>query len=62
MPLQFAAQTPSKPPSLPLSESVLARIPADYRAEAKAKISETEEIQQQRSFPTLNSSQPCFTF
>ena len=47
MPLQLAAQAPSKPPLLPLSESILARIPADYRAEAKAQIRQTEEIQQQ---------------
>jgi tartrate-resistant acid phosphatase type 5 len=47
MPLQIAAQAPSKPPSLPLSESILTRIPADYRAEAKAKIQQPEEIQQQ---------------
>ncbi len=45
--LQSAAQTPPKPPMLPLSESILTRIPADYRAEAKAKIRQTEEIQQQ---------------
>jgi hypothetical protein len=44
---QSSAQTPPKPPSLPLSESILARIPADYRAEAKAQIKQPEEIQQQ---------------
>jgi hypothetical protein len=47
IPLQSFAQTPPKPPSLPLSESILSRIPADYRAEAKAQIKEPEEIQQQ---------------
>ena len=47
MPLQLAAQAPSRPPAVPLSESILARIPADYRAEAKEKIRQTEEIQQQ---------------
>jgi tartrate-resistant acid phosphatase type 5 len=47
MPLQLAAQAPSRPPLLPLSEPILARIPADYRAEAKAQIRQTEEIQQQ---------------
>jgi len=47
MPLQLAAQAPSKPPLLPLSESILARIPANYRDEAKAKIRQSEEIQQQ---------------
>jgi tartrate-resistant acid phosphatase type 5 len=41
------AQMPPKPPSLPLSESILTRIPADYRAEAKAQIRQPEEIQQQ---------------
>lgn len=47
MPLQLAAQAPSRPPSLALSESILARIPADYRAEVEAKIRQTEEIQRQ---------------
>jgi hypothetical protein len=47
MPLRAAAQAPSRPPSLPLSESILARIPADYRAEAQAKIRQPEGIQQQ---------------
>ena len=47
IPLQSFAQTPPKPPSLPLSESILTRIPADYRTEAKAQIKEPEEIQQQ---------------
>lgn len=47
MPLQLAAQTPSRPPAVPLSESILARIPADYRAEATEKIRQTEEIQRQ---------------
>ena len=47
VPLELVAQAPPKPPALPLSESILARIPFDYRAEAKAKISESEEIQQQ---------------
>jgi hypothetical protein len=47
LPLQLAAQTPPKSPLLPLSESILARIPTDYRAEAKAQIKQTEEIQQQ---------------
>uniref|UniRef100_A0A372IQD5 Calcineurin-like phosphoesterase domain-containing protein n=2 Tax=Paracidobacterium acidisoli TaxID=2303751 RepID=A0A372IQD5_9BACT len=47
-PLQSAAaQAPPKPPLLPLSESILARIPADYRAEAKAQIRQTEENQLQ---------------
>ena len=41
MPLQLAAQAPSRPPLLPLSEPILARIPADYRAEAKAQIRQT---------------------
>lgn len=44
---QSVAQTPPRPPLLPLSESILARIPADYRAEAKAQIRQTEENQQQ---------------
>ena len=47
IPLQLVAQASSKPPSLPLSDSILARIPADYRDEARAKIRQTEEIQQQ---------------
>jgi tartrate-resistant acid phosphatase type 5 len=47
MPLRAAAQAPSRPPALPLSESILARIPADYRAEAQAKIRQPEGIQQQ---------------
>jgi tartrate-resistant acid phosphatase type 5 len=47
MPLELAAQAPPRPPPLPLSESILARIPSDYRTEAKAKIRESEEIQQQ---------------
>ncbi|HEY6850401.1 MAG TPA: metallophosphoesterase, partial [Terracidiphilus sp.] len=47
VPLELVAQAPPKPPALPLSESILARIPFDYRAEAKAKINESEEIQQQ---------------
>ena len=47
MPVQLVAQAPPKPPLLPLSESILARIPADYRVDAKAQIRQTEEIQQQ---------------
>ncbi len=47
MALPLAAQVPAKSPSLPLSDSILARIPADYRAEAQAKIRQPEEIQQQ---------------
>jgi tartrate-resistant acid phosphatase type 5 len=46
MSLQLAAQTPPSPPLLPLSEPILARIPVDYRYEARAKIKQTEEIQQ----------------
>jgi tartrate-resistant acid phosphatase type 5 len=42
MSLQLTAQALSRPP---LSESILERIPADYRAEAKAKINLPEEIQ-----------------
>ncbi len=45
--LQLVAQAPLKPALVPLSESILARIPDDYRAEAKEKIRQTEEIQQQ---------------
>jgi tartrate-resistant acid phosphatase type 5 len=44
--LLSSAQTPPKPPLLPLSESILARIPADYRAEVQMKVRQTEEIQQ----------------
>jgi len=46
-PLQLTAQAPPRSPSVPLSESLLARIPADYRAEAGEKIRQTEEIQHQ---------------
>jgi hypothetical protein len=39
--------SPSKAPLLRFSESILTRIPADYRSEAQAKITQSEEIQQQ---------------
>ncbi len=45
--LELTAEAQSKPPSVPLSESILARIPTAYRAEVSAKIRQTEEIQQQ---------------
>ena len=47
LPRPSVAQAPSKPQPIPLSDSILARIPTDYRAEAKAKIRQSEEIQQQ---------------
>jgi tartrate-resistant acid phosphatase type 5 len=47
MPLQLAAQVQSKPPAVPLSESILARIPVDYRTEVAAKVKQPEENQQQ---------------
>ena len=47
VPLQLVGQAAPKHQLLPLSESILARIPADYRAEAKAQIKQPEEIQQQ---------------
>lgn len=39
--------SPPKAPLLRLSESIPTRIPADYRSEAQAKITQSEEIQQQ---------------
>src|SRR6202021_3830617 len=47
LPRPSVAQAPSKPQPIPLSDSILARIPTEYRAEAKAKIQQSEEIQQQ---------------
>lgn len=47
MHMQLAAQEPAKSALVPLSEPILARIPAEYRAEAKEKIRQTEENQQQ---------------
>lgn len=43
------AQEPGSPklPGVPLSDAILARIPADYRAEAKEKIAVPEEFQRQ---------------
>jgi tartrate-resistant acid phosphatase type 5 len=44
---QEPGETPIKAPLVPLSESILARIPADYREEARAKIRQTQAIQRQ---------------